>query len=467
MLKWPWLKTLIAIFVATTIYLIGPPLQITAQAWQLFSIFILTIAFIMLKCFTMGQTSILALMLITVTKTLTFSQAFSGFANPVVWLIVLAFFISRGFIKTGLGLRIAYHIMKLLGKKSLGLGYGIAFTDFLIAPVIPSMTARAGGVMFPVVTSLAKAFESEPHHHPKKIGAYLIQTAFQSTNITGAMFLTAMAGNPLIAELSLKSSVNLSWLLWAKAAAVPGLISLLIAPWLLYRIFPPELEKTPQAKKIAAHHLKEMGPLKKSEALMLVAFGLLLVLWIGGTFFYLDATVAALIGIAFLLLSGVLTWEEVIQEKSAWDTLIWFSTLVMMAGFLSQLGLIGAFSTKIAASLSGLPFAVAFVATVLIYFYSHYLFASNVAHIGAMFPAFLTVLIAIQTPPLVAALILGFLSNLFGCLTHYGSGPAPILFGAGYVKVNTWWKIGFMMSLVYLFIWVVIGGAWWKLLGLY
>jgi DASS family divalent anion:Na+ symporter len=467
MLKWPWLKTLVAILVAATIYLIGPPLQITAQAWQLFSIFILTIAFIMLKCFTMGQTSILALMLVTVTKTLTFPQAFSGFANPVVWLIVLAFFISRGFIKTGLGLRIAYHIMKLLGKKSLGLGYGIAFTDFLIAPVIPSMTARAGGVMFPVVTSLAKAFESEPHNHPRKIGAYLIQTAFQATNITGAMFLTAMAGNPLIAELSLKSSVHLSWLLWAKAAVVPGLISLLIAPWLLYRIFPPELEKTPQAKKIASHHLKEMGPLKKSEALMLVAFGLLLVLWIGGTFFHLDATVAALIGIAFLLLSGVLTWEEVIQEKSAWDTLIWFSTLVMMAGFLSQLGLIGAFSTKIAASLSGLPFAVAFIATVLIYFYSHYLFASNVAHIGAMFPAFLTVLIAIQTPPLVAALILGFLSNLFGCLTHYGSGPAPILFGAGYVKVNTWWKIGFIMSLVYLFIWVVIGGAWWKLLGLY
>ena len=467
MLNRPWLKTFVAILVAATIYLIGPPLSITIQAWQLFSIFILTIACIMLKCFTMGQTSVMALMLVTVTKTLTFPQAFSGFSNPVVWLITLAFFISRGFIKTGLGLRIAYHIMRLLGKNSLGLGYGIAFTDFLIAPVIPSMTARAGGVMFPVVTSLAKAFESEPHRHPRKIGAYLIQTAFQATNITGAMFLTAMAGNPLIAELCLKSSIHLSWLLWAKAAIVPGLISLLVAPWLLYCIFPPELERTPEAKKIADQHLKEMGPLKRSEGLMLIAFGLLIVLWIGGAFFHLDATVAALIGLAFLLLSGVLTWEEVIQEKSAWDTLIWFSTLVMMATFLSQLGLVGAFSASVASTLSGLPFVVAFIATVLIYFYSHYLFASNVAHIGAMFPAFLTVLIAIQTPPLVAALILGFLSNLFGCLTHYGSGPAPILFGAGYVKVNAWWKIGFIMSFVYLFIWVVIGGAWWKLLGLY
>lgn len=461
------LKVLIAGLMAGAVYFIGPVGSVSTQAWQLLSIFVLTIAFIMMKCFSMGQSSLIALTIITVTKTLNFQQAFSGFVSPVVWLIALAFLISRGFIKTGLGLRIAYHIMRILGKRSLGLGYGIALTDLLMAPVIPSMTARTGGVMYPVVLSLAKVFGSEPHSHPKKIGAYLLQTAFQTTCVTGAMFLTAMAGNPLIVELAQASSVHITWWLWAKAAIVPGLIAFFSVPYLLYRFFPPEIHETEAAPKIAIQHLKEMGPLKRAEKFLMGVFGLLLALWIGGPFFQIDATVAALVGIVLLLLTQVLNWEDIIQEKAAWDTLVWFATLVMMAGFLNQLGLIPAFSQTISQHLQGLPFSIAFIATILIYFYAHYFFASNVAHIGAMFPAFLGVLIAIQTPPMVAVLILAFFSNLFGCLTHYGSGPAPILFGAGYIKVNTWWKIGFMMSLFHLLVWLGIGGIWWKILGLY
>lgn len=462
-----FIKLLVAILIGLGIYFFIPKTFVTNQAITLFSIFIFTIASIMLKVFSMGQSSIIALTLCILTKCLTFSEAFSGFINPVVWLIAMAFFIAKGFVKTGLGLRIAYHIMKKLGKHSLGLGYGIALTDFLIAPVIPSMTARCGGVIYPVVTSLAKVFQSEPHRHPKFIGAYLIQTAFQTTNITGAMFLTAMAGNPLIVEFAKQFGIQLSWTLWAKAAFLPGIIALLIVPYLLYKFYPPEIKETKEAPQIAKAALKEMGKMKKEEKLLIAVFGLLLVLWVFGSTFSLDPTVAAMIGLIFLLLTNVISWEEIITEKSAWDTLIWFSTLVMMAGFLNQFGLIAAVSKIISAKLIGVPFLLAFMTTILLYFYSHYFFASNVAHIGAMFPAFLSVLINIQTPPFFAVFILASMSNLFGCLSHYGSGPAPILYGAGYIKVNTWWKIGFFMSLVYLTIYLVFGGLYWKILGLF
>lgn len=456
-----------AFFISLAAFILIPRDAISEQAIQLFSIFIFTIASIMMKLFTMGQSSLIGLTLCILTKTLTFKEAFSGFQNSVVWLVVLAFFIAKGFVKTGLGMRIAYHIMNRLGKSSLGLGYGIALTDLIIAPVIPSMTARSGGVIYPIVMSLEKVFRKDSSHHPGLIGAYLVQVAFQITNVTGAMFLTAMAGNPLVVDLASQFGINITWEMWAKAAFLPGIIAFLAVPFILYVFYPPEIKKTPEAPIIAKKALAEMGPIKRQEWLLILVFGLLLVLWIFGPLIKLDATVATMIGLIFLLLTQVLSWEEVIMEKSAWDTLIWFSTLVMMASFLNQLGFIPAVSSSIAKNLVGLPFNLAFLTTILIYFYSHYFFASNVAHIGAMFPAFLAVLLDIQTPPYIAALILGFVSNLFGCLTHYGSGPAPMLFSSGFVKINTWWKIGFFMSLVYIVIYLGVGGFYWKMLGLY
>lgn len=441
--------------------------QLSDQSIRLFAIFVFTIGSIITKFCSMGQSSIIALTLCVLTKTLTFKEAFSGLQHSIVWLIVIAFFIAKGFVKTGLGLRLAYYIMYKFGKKTLGLGYGIALTDLIIAPVIPSMTARSGGVIFPIVNSLDKAFRQGGDHHPNKIGAYLIQTAFQVTNITGAMFLTAMAGNPLIVDLASQFGIIITWDLWFKAGFVPGMICFLLIPLLLYIFYPPEIKTTKEAPAIAKAALKELGPIKKEEWFLISTFLLMLGLWIIGPKIQLDPTVAAMIGLIFLLLTHVLTWEELITEKSAWDTLIWFSTLVMMATFLNQFGLMKVLSASIAKNLIALPFLFSFLSIVIIYFYSHYFFASNVAHIGALFPAFIGILIDIQTPPYLAAFILAFSSNLFGCLTHYGSGPAPILFGSGFVKLNTWWKIGFFMSCLYLFIYLVVGGFYWKTLGLF
>jgi DASS family divalent anion:Na+ symporter len=356
----------------------------------------------------------------------------------------------------------------LLGKKTLGLSYGLIATDLVLAPAIPSNTARAGGVVFPILKSLSKAYGSEPGNGTaRKMGSFLTVTAFQGTVITSAMFLTAMAANPMAAKLAADMGIAISWGQWALAALVPGLVSLVAIPYLLYRLYPPEIKETPDAAKMAKVELAKMGTMKWQEWVMLGTFVLLLVLWIFGKALGVNNTTAAMVGLAVLLVAQVLTWSDVQNETGAWDTLVWFSALVMMATFLNSLGMIPWFSELVGGYVQGVAWLPAFLVLSLVYFYSHYLFASNTAHVSAMYAAFLAVAIVVGTPPVLAALVLAFFSNLFSSMTHYGTGPAPVLFGSGYVEIGDWWRLGFVVSLVNIAIWLVIGGLWWKVLGMW
>lgn len=460
-----YLTLAFAVIVGLIIWLIPPPTGLEQNAWNLFALFVATMISVILRPFPMGVTAIISLAVAVTTKILTFQQAFSGFANDVVWLIVFAFFVARGFILTGLGNRLAFKIMSLLGKNSLGLGYGLVATDLILAPAIPSVTARVGGIIYPMVRALAEVFTGKSHD--PRMGGFLSITAFQGSVVTSAMFLTAMAGNPLIAQLAKDQGIQITWASWAVAALVPGLISLIVVPYVLFRIINPTIRKTPHAKEMAAERIKEMGPMKRNEWIMLGTFCLLIFLWIIGPRIELKATIAALIGVVILLVTGILKWRDLIEESSAWDTFIWFATLVTLSTFLNKFGLTTWFSGWVVNYISGFDWIFGFIIISLIYFYAHYFFASSVAQIGAMYAPLAIVSIALGTPPELAVLMLAFFSNLFAGLTHYGSGAAPILFGTGYVSVPTWWKMGFIISLINIGIWFFFGGIWWKILGLW
>ncbi|MEC8306371.1 MAG: DASS family sodium-coupled anion symporter [Chlamydiota bacterium] len=457
---------LLAGIVGGSIMWITPPEDVNPQAIPMLAIFVFTILGIILRAFPMGTIALFGLTLSLITGTLSFSQAFSGFSHEVVWLIVAAFFISRGFIKTGLGERIAYCLIHLFGKNSLGMSYGLLMSDLLLAPAIPSVTARVGGILFPIVRSLASAFGSEPHIHPQRLGAFLIKTTFQGSLITSSMFITAMAANPLIVSIASGYGLTITWGSWALAAAIPGGFALLILPLFLHRLAPPTIKKTPQVKKIAHQKLQMMGTLKKSEWIMIITFILLIILWAGyGTI--IKPVVAAMVGLIILLATALLSWEDIIGEKGAWSTFIWFSVLITMAHYLTAFGLTSWFSHWVQEHILHYHWSIAFVLLTLIYCYSHYFFASIMAHISAMYPPFLLLMTGLGAPPLASALMLAFVSNLMGGLTHYASGPAPIFFGAGYLSVGDWWRLGLYSSLITLTIYLTIGSGWWYLLGIF
>jgi len=455
--------------IGLVLWFLPVPAGLKPAAWHLFAIFVATIVAFIFPPLPLGAIGLIAMCVTALAGVVKIGDLLVGaFGNTTVWLVVSAFLFAKGLIKTGLGRRIAYTLINAIGDNSLKVAYALAFSDLIIAPATPSNTARAGGVLFPITKSLCLAYDSQPGPTARRIGAYLMQSVFQGNAVTSAMFMTAMAANPLVATLASKAlGIEISWGLWALAASVPGLVSLLFIPYFLMKIYPPELKETPQIKALAAEELRKMGPTTKAEKAMLAIFILALVLWATATLTKLDATLVALSCIGLMLVCQVLEWQDITEEKAAWDTMFWLGSLVSLSGFLLKLGFIPWFAKAAGAAVAGINWIPALLALSAIYLYAHYGFASLTAHVTAMYAAFATICVAAGAPKYLVALILAYFSNLCANLTHYATGPAPIYFGAGYVDQGTWWKLGFVVSVVNMVIWIGIGGAWWKVLNLW
>jgi DASS family divalent anion:Na+ symporter len=461
---WRWILPIAA---AAAVWLLPHP-GFDARRWGVLSLFVGTVCGLITRSFPSGVVVLMALTAGTFLGLFTIQEALGGFSNPTVWLIVAAFLFARGFAQTRLGERIAYHIVWRVGRSPLRLGYAIVLADLAMAPMTPSNTARAGGILFPVTLNVARAFGSEPGPTAARMGAFLMKALYQGDLVVCAMFLTAVAPNPLVAELARQSAgVNVSWLTWAVAASVPGAVGLLVVPYVVYRLCRPTVHDTSAAQVLAADRLAALGPASPAERITLAIFGLVLLLWLSSEWHGVSPTSVALLALVLLVLCRVLQWHDLVADKAAWDALIWFGGLVMLAGELDKAGLPAAFAQVAAAGVGGWTWWWALAALLVVYLYSHYAFASMVAHVTAMFPAFFAVAIGAGAPPLVAALGLGFFSSLNAAITHYGTGPAPIVFGAGYLSQAEWWRVGFLISLVHLAIWLPIGFAWWKLIGLW
>ena len=478
------MPTAIAMALGLLIWFVIPvPDGVTANAWHLLALFVATIAAIIGKAMPIGALSMVAIALVAVTGVTNdkpsgaINDALSSFSNSLIWLIGVSIMISRGIIKTGLGARIGYLFIAVWGKKTVGIAYSLALSELILAPVTPSNTARGGGIIHPIMRAIADSYDSDPDKGTQgRIGRYLALTNYHANPITSAMFITATAPNPLVVKLIADvtgAQISLSWGTWALAMLLPGLVGLALMPLIIYWLYPPEIKSTPNAMKFARERLQQLGPISRGEATMFFVFGVLLLLWAGipallfGPAWLVDPTTTAFIGLGLCLITGVLTWDDVIKEKSAWDTIVWFGALVMMATFLSKLGLIGWFAKSLETGIGhlGLGWMAASALLMLAYLYAHYAFASTTAHITAMFAAFYGAGLALGAPPMTFALMMAAASNIMMTLTHYATGTSPVVFGSGYVTLGEWWKAGLVMSVVLIIIWLVVGTAWWKVLG--
>jgi DASS family divalent anion:Na+ symporter len=462
-----WKRWLIVAASALVVAFIPVPEGITRQSWTLLAIFIATIVGSIVQPMTGSAIVLLGVIATALFGALKIETALGGYSDKYVWLVLAAFFLSRAMIKTGLGHRIALIFIRLMGGKTIGLGYSLIITDFLLASSIPSTGARSGGIILPIARSVSETYDSRPDDGTAgRLGTFLMNLLYQCEVVICATFLTGQASNVIIADFVKKgANIDLTYSVWFASAIVPSIVSLIVIPLFIYRFFPPEVKETPNAVKFADEELKKLGKMGTKEKILLGVFVLIVGLWVTATLHGIDATVIALLGIAVLLLTGVLEWSDLTDETHAWEVFIWYGGLVQMAKSLGDTGIPKVFAESVAAQTSSMNWAIALAVLLLVYFYAHYAFASITAHVTAMLIPFLAVTIAVGAPAGITVLLLAYFSNLSAGLTHYGTTPAPVYFGTGYVKQKTWWTIGFIASIINILIWSVVGLIWWKIIG--
>lgn len=461
--SWRWAATLA---IGAALWSWPVPEGIKTEAWHLLAVFAATITSFLLRPMPMGPMVLVAIVFLGATGTIEFKHLLKGFGDKTVWLVVAAFLIAGSVQRTGFGKRVALSLVQWFGRSTLGLGYALCGAELVLGPVVPSNTARGGGILAPIAQSLATSLNSKPGDTQDRAGAYLTLVGAHANLITAAMFMTGMAANPLVARAASDVlNVEFGWGTWALGALVPGLVGLALLPLVMLKLSRPELTDTRVAQEHAGHELGEMGKWSRGQLIMGAVFVLLLTLWSTKQLHGMDTGLVAWIGVLVLLISGVDEWQDVTQNSKAWDCLVWLGGLLAMANALKDEGVVDWFAASMKTQVAGMSGIAVVLVLAVIYFYSMYGFSMLTAHISAMVAAFFGVALAAGAPPLVTVALFAYFSCLCACTTNYSTGPVIIYFGLGYVPVGKWFGIGFLISLYHLVIWLGLGLVWWKLLG--
>ena len=391
-----------------------------------------------------------------------FKWAVSGFGNSTVWLIFGVFMFAAGYDKTRFGRRLALILVKYLGRRSLTLGYAITFADLLLAPFTPSNTARSGGTIYPIIANLPPLYGSKPNDpSSKRIGSYLMWVAITAACITSSMFLSALAPN-LLAQALVKSitGLDISWGSWFMAFLPVGILLILVMPLLAFWLYPPEVKVNDEVPLWAARELEKLGKLSRNEILLLVFVCCALVMWIFAAQ-WIEPAMAALLIIVLMLWTGVLEWNDITSNKAAWNTFVWFATLVALADGLSSTGFITWLGKEGGALMSGISPGTATIVLLLAFYLLHYLFASTTAHTTALLPAMLTIASTIPGINMQVFCMLMVTSlGIMGIITPYGTGPSPIYYGSGYLPTKDYWRLGTIFGAIFLAALLLIGYPW-------
>jgi L-tartrate/succinate antiporter len=451
------LRVAAAPLVLVVLAAVPAPAGLTTTAWWYFAIFAATVTALVLEPIPAAAAGLAAVALAAALRLVEASPAdsarwaLSGFANTTVWLIFAAFVFALGYEKSGLGRRLALWLVRRLGRRPLGLGYAVAAADLLLAPVTPSNTARSAGTVYPIVRQIPALVASRSPDAAGRLGGYLMWTAFATTCVTSSMFLTALAPNLLAVELVHSTiGVRLGWAAWLAGFWPAGLALLIAVPLASYTAFRPAALASDDVSVWAASELRAMGPFSRHEALMAALAVLALTGWVLGRSM-IDATTVALLVVVLMLITGLVSWDDLVGHRTAWNVLVWFATLVALADGLNRVGFVAWLVRGTSGPLGALAPTVAAALLLVVFFLVHYLFASVTAHVAAVLPFMLAAGAAIpEIDPGRLALVMCYALGLMGVISPYATGPAPIFYGSGYLTRRQFWGLGFVFGAAFL-----------------
>jgi len=469
-----WLKVIVPLALGATIALTPVPQGLSLNAWRYFALFTTVITALITEPIApaiIGMGGVIvaaALGLVREGPAQSAQWALSGFGNATVWLIFAGYMFTLGYTETGLGKRIALHLVRLLGHRTLGLGYAVALADLALAPFTASATARSAGTVFPIVRQIPELYASRPDDGTaRRLGAYVLYSALATSFVTSSMFVTALAPNTLaLTVMRQVAGVTVTWFDWFVGFAPVGVTLLAVVPLLIYTIYPPEIRTAPEAPRWASDQLRSMGSMTRKELTLLVLVCSALALWIGATD-RIDPAMTAMFVVLLMVAFNVVSWNDVIGHAQAWNVLVWFATMVTLAGGLGETRFLEWIARSMAPTLESFGLYAAIISVVGAYFFLHYFFASITAHAASLLPVFIGMAVMIPgLSPTRWALLLAYPLGLMGVLTTYTAGHNPIYYGSGYISRQAFWGLGLVLGVFYLVTYLAIVVPWLSYLGI-
>ena len=461
------LKILIPILFAVLFFIIPAPRGLELQAWKLFGIFVGTILMLMLQGLPEASAifvgvSAAGLLVVPLKDVLV------GYTDTTVWLIVVAIMMSLGFRNSGLAKRVGLMLIRAFGKSSLGLGYVLGVTDLMLATTIPGAPARVGGLVYPLAQGIFEVVGSQPYKNPRRLGAYLTVLLYMMDMVAGSLFMTGMGPNLLSMKLAAQIlGVQVSWGLWT-LAAVPGFLVFILLPYIVYKLYPPELISVEEVREMAREQLSSLAPFTKREMIAGVTFFLCLLLWATSSMSQIDTTLVAFLGVTVMILTDVIQWQDIADSKETWGILIWFGGIIGLSSALDKLGFFKWLTIVMKDALpQGIGTFTTFVIIALLAIIPHYVFPSLLGYVATFAPVIFSFVAVTGAPKYPATFLVAFLMVISSALTHYGNGLGPLLMGTGYVEKTAWWKVGFIVTFFATVVYLTIGLAYWKLIGLW
>ena len=341
----------------------------------------------------------------------------------------------------------------------MGLGYALTFSNYAISPATPSLTARGTGIALPIARSVCTAFKWRPH-----FSKYICFTSSMATYTTALGFMTASTSGLVVAAFASSIlGVEVSWVTWAIAALPATLTLLLLQPWLIHKLYPPEpaLRKIPRAKKMAKGKLQEMGPLSHQEKITVAVFVLVIALWATQLWHHISAAIVGLLGMVILMLTNVLKVEDLRDIN--------FNILLALAGLYSLSSIVAAsggfewIAQTVAGPLSGLSPAIFIALFGVLLCYLHAPFMVTSAMALSIVPPMFAIALGAGVPLTVIALLSGILVN--GC-AHFVPFHTVnwAFYETGTFKTSEVLKLGLVLSTLAMLL-VLASVPFWSLIG--
>ena len=390
-------------------------------------------------------------------------EAFSGYANTAVWLIVIGFIMAGCMEKSGLSKRIALMLVNAARGSALKVYWAVALVMVITSFLIPSITARTL-LMLPIIVGIGQSFGAR-EGQSNIVKALLFIVAMSGTMMSAGI-LTAHVGNPItVGLIEAATRQTVSWAEWFRIGAPPAFLLAAISVFVLQKMWVPEVKNLGQGQDFVARELQALGKLGSQEKYTLVVFLITLALWATDSIHAVNVVLVGLVAVVLLLWpgSGIMTWKEA-QQKVPWNIFVLYGAGLSMGTALVSSGAAKWLAGTMLGPIAAMPYATQMIVLIWIATALQIFFTGGGPKTTALTPIVIAHAVAIGANPLTFALILG-MNMQHQYLLPVSNMPNAIAIGTGHVTSNEIIRTGAVMSMLAAVVMSVMVLTYWTWLG--